>query len=183
MRPNDFDIRLYDAGVHTLINSVVDPLVALQDQDALDALIGYLTVYLAQSGSLAIVANTEALQAFVLHAQRVRAIDIEFLAASFGGPVRAEVPSNPPVAPPDLFLSDAGGEVVNASCSLGMNADRYELWHLNGSTWEKASDGTITDGVAFQVAGVAAGTHSYRVIARWGFYGSFPGATAQVVVA
>lgn len=183
MKPNDFDVTLYDAGVHTLIDSVVDPLVALVDQDALDALVGYLTVYLAQGGSLGMVANREALQAFILHAQRVGEIGVEFMVSSFEPSVRNEVPGAPPVAPPDLYLADAGSGVVNASCSLGTNADRYELWWLNGSTWEQVADGVISTGVSFQVTGVGTGTHSYRVIARMGFYGSFPGTTEEVIVA
>ena len=183
MRPNDFDASLYDAGVHTLIDSVSDPLVALQDQDALDALVGYLTVFLAQAGSLGLVANREALQAFVLHAQRVGEIGVEFLVSSFEPSVRGQVPASPPIAPPDLFLADAGSGVVNASCSLGVNADRYELWWLDGSAWEKVADGIVDGSVNFQVSGVSPGTHSYRVIARIGFFASFPGDSEEVIVA
>lgn len=119
MRPNDFDLTLFDAGVHILIDSVANPLVALQDRDALEALTGYLTVFLAQPDSLALVANQEALQAFVLHAQRVQAIGVSFLDASFLASVRGSVPSSPPVAPANLWLTDAGGGVVDASSDLG----------------------------------------------------------------
>ena len=184
MRPNDFDIVLYDAGAHTLIDSVASPLVALQDVDALGALTGYLTVFLAQQASLGLVANAEALQAFVLHAQRAGVIGVSFLDASFVGSVRNSVPSSPPAAPGTLWLSDAGEGVVNASTTgLGLNADRYELQQRVAGAWVTVGQGVLGEGLSFQVTGVSAGTQEFRVLPRIGFFAGFPGAVNSVEVA
>ncbi len=184
MRPNDFDLRLYDAGAHTLLNSVVSPLVALADADALAALIGYARVYLAQPASLGLVTNVEAIEHFVLHAQRVRLLAVEFLEASFSGPVRAEVPASPPIAPASLWLTAVGSGVVNASSALGSYADRYELQRLVNGAWTTVAQGSPReDGVDYLVTGVPTGSQQFRVIARLGFFAGFPGAAQTVEVA
>lgn len=183
MRPNDFDITLYDAGGHTLANSVTDPLVALTDQDALDSLVGYLRVYLAQAASLGMVTNAEAIQHFILHAQRAGVLDVAFLEASFDMAIRNEVPPSPPIAPTGLWLTAAGGGMVNASSNLGSYADRYELQQQGGGGWTTVAHGTVrADGVDYQAQGVGAGTHYFRVLARWGFFAGFPGHSVSVEV-
>lgn len=183
MRPNDFDLRLYDAGAATLLNSVCAPLVALNDADALTALVGYAQVYLAQQSSLGLVTNTEAVQAFVLHAQRAGILNVTFLDASFPGVIRNQIPQSPPIAPSGLWLTAAGSGVVNASSNLGSYADRYELQQQIGGAWETVAQGTPReDGVDYQVTGVAAGTQSFRVVVRWGFFAGFPGAAQSITV-
>lgn len=183
MRPNDFDLKLYDAGAHTLINSVTAPLVALTDKDALEALTGYLRVYLAQAASLGLVTNAEAIQHFILHAQRAGVLDVAFLDASFDAAIKNEVPPSPPLAPTGLWLTAAGGGVVNASSSLGSYADRYELQQQIGGVWVTVAQGSIReDGVDYQVSGVATGTQAFRVIARWGFFAGFPSNSNTVEV-
>jgi hypothetical protein len=182
VKARDFDVTLYDSGVHTLINSVVDPLVALQDQDGLEALTGYLTVFLAQPGSLGLVANAEALQEFVLHAQRAGVLDVTFQDESFSGGARNAVPASPPAAPAGLWLTDATGGVVNASSDLGLNCDRYELQRLDGGAWGTVAQGTPREDGVDYVHAPGAGTHEYRVVARIGFYAGFPGGSVEVVV-
>jgi hypothetical protein len=182
MRPNDFDIRLYDTGAHTLINSVVAPLVALTDADALATLVGYVRMYLSQPASLGIMTNCEAIQHFILHAQRAGILDATFFDASFESQVKQQVPQSPPIAPPTVYLSDAGGGVVNASCILGNYADRYELQLLDGAVWSTVAQGVIGESVSFQATGVAVGTRSFRVLPRIGFFAGFPTPSAQVVV-
>jgi len=175
MKPNDFGIKLYDAGAHTLINSVAAPLVALTDKDALDALTGYLRVYLAQAASLGLVTNAEAIQHFILHAQRAGLLSVAFLDGSFDAAIRNEVPISPPIAPTGLWLTVAGGGVVNASSNLGSYADRYELQQLVNGVWVTVAQGSLReDGVDYQVSGVATGTQLFRVVARWGFFAGFP---------
>lgn len=184
MRPNDFDLRLYDAGAHTLFNSVVSPLVALADADALATLIGYARVYLAQPASMGLVTNVEAIEHFVLHAQRARLLAVEFLEASFSGPVRAQVPQSPPIAPATLWFTDVGGGVFNISSQLGNYADRYELQRLIAGVWTTVAQGSPrVDGVDYQATGVPAGTQQFRVIARYGFFAGFPGAANTTEVA
>lgn len=177
MRPTDFNILLYDAGVHTLIDSVASPLVALQDVDALAALTGYLTVYLAQSGSLAIVTNEEALLVFIRHAQLVGAIGVEFLDASFPVSAHSQVPSSPPVAPADLFLTAAGSGVVDASSGVGGgSAAQYELQHYDAGAWVMVAVGVEREdfsGVDYQATSITAGMQQFRVVAR--NIGNFPG--------
>jgi len=183
MRPNDFDLKLYDVGAHALINSVVAPLVALTDQDALNTLTGYLRVYLAQAASLALVTNAEAIQHFILHAQRAGVLDVAFLDASFDTAIRNEVPQSPPIAPSSLWLTAAGNGVVNASSNLGNYADRYELQQQIDGVWVTVAQGTAReDGIDYQVSGVVTGTQQFRIVARWGFFAGFPAKSNTVEV-
>jgi hypothetical protein len=184
MQPVDFHVEMYDSGVHTLINSVLNPLVAFTDSDALDALTGYVQVYIAQAGSLDLAVNKETIQAFILHAQRVAAIDVEFLDRSFANAVLNSIQLSPPTAPPDLFLADVGSGVVNASSNLGADCDSYELQWKNGDTWETVGQGTVVDTqVNYQHTSAPAGTQEYRVIARFEGYASFPGGSESIAVA
>lgn len=184
MRPINFDLKLYDAGTHTLINSVVAPLVALTDKDALDALTGYLRVYLAQASSLNLVTGAEAIQHFILHAQRAGVLNVGFQDASFDAAIMNAAPQSPPVAPASLWLTAEGGGVVNASCALGSYADRYELQQLVGGAWVTVTQGALVEGgVNFQVTGVQTGAQLFRVIPKWGFFAGFPGNAAEVTVA
>lgn len=183
MRPRDLNITLFDAGVQTTIDSVVTPLVALADAAALERLVHHLVVVLMQSGSLGLVLNDEAVQAFILHAQRTGDIDVEFLTDSFVGTVRNGVPVHPPVAPVGLWISESAG-VVTSSSDLGTDCDRYELqYSADGSTWATVAVGTTReDGVDYPQQSPGAGTHWYRVIARYGSYPSFPGDAVSVEV-
>ena len=183
MKPIDLDITLYDAGVQTTINSVVEPLVALEDDEALDRLTHYLEVVLMQSSSLGLVLNDAAVQAFVLHAQRAGAINVEFLTDSFIGTVRNSVPQRPPTAPENLWLGESAG-VVTSSSTLGENCDRYELQHsTDNATWETVAAGTTReDGVDYPQQSPGAGTHYYRVVVRFGQYPGFPGDSENVEV-
>jgi hypothetical protein len=187
MKPNNLDQMLYDAGAITTLNSVLDPLVAFRDADALEALAGYLRVLVAQSGSLGLAVNEQAAQAFILHAQRVQKLDGTFLGASFDRSVLSEVPQNPPVAPDSLAVADAGGGVVNASSGVGSGyVDRYELHRRIDGIWERVVDGVIRQdgtGVDYQETGVSAGTWEYRVVPVRGFFRGFPGSTTSVDVA
>jgi hypothetical protein len=184
MRPNNFDLTLYSAGAHTLINSVSSRLMAFDDADALGALVGFLRVYLADSEeSLGVVTNSETIQHFVLHAQRAGLLSATFADSSFAAQVREQVPQSPPMAPPDLWLTAAGGGVVNASCSLGSYADRYELQQRAGDVWNVVAQGVVGEsGVNFQVAGVQPGNRDFRVVPRYGFFAGFPGEPKTVQV-
>ncbi len=184
MKLTDFDITLYDTGVHTTINSVTTPLVAYQDKDALNWLVGFIIVTLAQSGSLNIPTSQDAIEHFILHAQNVRLINAEFLIESFLGSVRNQPGIlSPPTAPATLALADEGGGVVNASCALGTNADAYELWREISDVWVLKANGIIrgdSTGVDFQETGVGTGTWDYRIVSRLGFFASFPSASNSI---
>jgi len=174
------DQILKDAGVDTLINSVNDPLVALQDQDALNAIVGYLTVYLAQAGSLSTLYNVEAMQQFILHAQRAELLDATFLDASFLSSIRNQVPSPVPTSPP-VFLSSPSAGTVNASATTS-NAGSYELWH-NASPWVKVADGVIDDTtVNFAASGLPSGTQEFRVVGKLGGFAGFAGESKTISI-
>ena len=176
MRKQNNDIVLYDSGVHTLINSVTNPLFAYSDKNALSSLVGYLCVYLAQGGSLGILFNSEIIEHFILHAQRDGILGVSFENDSFDKYVRARVPADVP-GKTNVYLSSPGAGLVNASCSVVDNADGYELWFNGASVAEGVEDsGTVN----FAASGLPSGEQSFRVVAKSGDFLGFPGPSNTV---
>ena len=93
------------------------------------------------------------------------------------------MPVYPPTAPANLWLNESAG-VVTSSSDLGTDCDRYELQHsADNATWATVGVGIPReDGVDYPQQSPGAGTHYYRVVARFGQFPGFPGTAVSVEV-
>lgn len=183
MRQWNLDIALYDAGALNIVNDLINAgkLTWMPDEQALEATSWYLVLE-ALDHDLEI--NFEAMQTFLLHAQRACKLNGEFVEGNFCAVAHNVVPDNPPIAPETLELSVVGN-TVTGTAPLGQFCDRYE-WQgrLHGEgAWLDIGAGTVSEAtVTFQYSGVPAGTHQFRVVVRWGFFPGFPGDPAEITV-